>query len=115
MHTGSGDDGEGEGGDDDETEGATERRKTRDNMASDAQRLTSEFAAGRLAAPHFFGAMLVSCGMCACSMYVCSCGVVSGEKFVAACVLFAVWTIVVMLSLLFVAWPPSLPAAARLF
>lgn len=37
-------------------------------MASDAQRLTSEFAAGRLAAPHFFGAMLVS-----------------GENVVAAC------------------------------
>lgn len=29
-------------------------------MASDAQRLTSDFAAGRLTAPHFFGAMMAS-------------------------------------------------------
>lgn len=59
--SGGGDGGGGEDGDDgDETEGATDARKKRDSMASDAQRLTSEFAAGRLAAPHFFGAMLVS-------------------------------------------------------
>lgn len=58
----------GTGDDDDERdererEADNERRKMRDSMASDAQRLTSEFAAGRLTAPHFFGAMLVSGGI----------------------------------------------------
>ncbi len=33
-------------------------------MASDAQRLTSEFAAGKLTAPHFFGAMMASTAEC---------------------------------------------------
>lgn len=51
----------GDDDDEDETEAVKETRKMRDSMASDAQRLTSEFAAGRLTAPHFFGAMLVSC------------------------------------------------------
>lgn len=55
--SGRGDDGD--DGDDHKTEAATENRKKKDSMASDAQKLTSEFAAGRLTAPHFFGAMLV--------------------------------------------------------
>lgn len=64
-NSGSGGDGDDRDGvDDNKTEAAApDKRLTRDSMASDAQRLTSEFAAGRLTAPHFFGAMLVKlCG-----------------------------------------------------
>lgn len=53
------------GGDGDKVGAAKEGRTMRDSTAaSDAQKLTSEFAAGRLTAPHFFGAMLVSCRGC---------------------------------------------------
>eukprot|EP00903_Cladosiphon_okamuranus_P006797 g6625.t1 len=58
---GSGDDGD-DGDTDKKTEAMADKRKMRDSMASDAQKLTSEFAAGRLATPHFFGAMLEEFG-----------------------------------------------------
>ncbi|CAM9765995.1 unnamed protein product, partial [Ectocarpus fasciculatus] len=48
--------------DQDKEETVSQKRKLRDSMEMDAQRLTSEFAAGRLAAPHFFGAMMEEFG-----------------------------------------------------
>ncbi|CAM9586622.1 unnamed protein product [Ectocarpus sp. 12 AP-2014] len=48
--------------DKDKAETVSQKRKLRDSMEMDAQRLTSEFAAGRLAAPHFFGAMMEEFG-----------------------------------------------------
>ncbi|CAB1119705.1 unnamed protein product [Ectocarpus sp. CCAP 1310/34] len=52
----------------DKTETVSQKRKLRDSMEMDAQRMTSEFAAGRLAAPHFFGAMMVGVGVACCSL-----------------------------------------------
>lgn len=50
--------------DDDDAALASQKGRTKDDlkdgMVSDAQRLTSEFAAGRLTTPHFFGAMMAS-------------------------------------------------------
>jgi len=59
---GVGDSGDNEGVSrcEDEVEMAREKKMKRDSMALDAQRLTSEFATGKLTAPHFFGAMLAS-------------------------------------------------------
>lgn len=51
--------GDGDGGEE-EAEAVMKEKLKRDNLMSDAQRLTTEFASGRLAAPHFFGAMMVS-------------------------------------------------------
>ncbi|CAM9504620.1 unnamed protein product [Ectocarpus sp. 4 AP-2014] len=48
--------------DKDKAQTVFQKRKLRDSMEMDAQRLTSEFAAGRLAAPHFFGAMMEEFG-----------------------------------------------------
>ncbi|CAM9248693.1 unnamed protein product [Ectocarpus sp. 6 AP-2014] len=58
----NGDDDERNKRDKDKTETVSQKRKLRDSMEMDAQRLTSEFAAGRLAAPHFFGAMMEEFG-----------------------------------------------------
>lgn len=64
----NGDDDERNERDKDKTETVSQKRKLKDSMEMDAQRLTSEFAAGRLAAPHFFGAMMVGVGVACCSL-----------------------------------------------